>query len=147
MDSTAKMQELLQRLKRQMNGAVSGAMEQGGVCYGINYGVSLPTIKQIASAYAPDNDLARLLIQQDVRELRLSAAYIFDPQSIAESDIEPLSRWITNNEVAEIFAFVLLRRSAIASRVVSLWSNSENNHLKHCAYMIDRHLNRANDTV
>ena len=52
MDDTVLMIRLLKRLKVEMNGAVTGAMQERGIVYPLNYGVSVPTIRGIAMARA-----------------------------------------------------------------------------------------------
>ena len=53
MDDAALMIRLLKRLKVEMNGAVTGAMQERGIVYPLNYGVSVPTIRGIAREYGP----------------------------------------------------------------------------------------------
>ena len=48
-DLTSRMVYLLGELRREMNGAVADSMRYYGTRYGLNYGVSLPTIRTIAS--------------------------------------------------------------------------------------------------
>ena len=64
MDDTALMIRLLKRLKVEMNGAVTGAMQERGIVYPLNYGVSVPTIRGIARKYGPSHSLALLLYRQ-----------------------------------------------------------------------------------
>lgn len=78
MDNTSLMISLLGALRREMNGAVADAMHYYGKRYGLNYGVSLPTIRTIASEQPTNNSLALYLYKQDVRELRLAALHIAD---------------------------------------------------------------------
>lgn len=76
MDYTSRMVALLRELRRERNGAVADSMRYYGTPYGLNYGVSLPTLRRIARAEAPDHGFARYLYRQDVRELRLAALHI-----------------------------------------------------------------------
>ena len=48
MDDTQRMIGLLRRLKVEMNGAVVDAMRSRGLDYPLSYGVSVPTIREIA---------------------------------------------------------------------------------------------------
>ncbi|MCC8088985.1 MAG: DNA alkylation repair protein [Rikenellaceae bacterium] len=99
MDATLKMTALLRELKNEMNGAVSGSMNDNGMRYGLNYGVSVPTIRSIARRYGPDNQLAELLIKQDVRELKLSAIYIADPEKM---NLDGFRIWEQNLTTVEL---------------------------------------------
>ena len=73
MDDTALMIRLLKRLKVEMNGAVTGAMQERGIVYPLNYGVSVPTIRGIAREYGRSHSHALLLYRQQVREPRCSS--------------------------------------------------------------------------
>ena len=61
MDFTSRMVALLGELRRERNGAVADAMRCYGAPYGLNYGVSLPTLRKLARAETPDHDFARYL--------------------------------------------------------------------------------------
>ena len=72
-DHTSKMISLLGKMRKQMNGAVADSMFYYGNDYGLNYGVSLPTIRSIAKEEAQNHDFALYLLRQQVRELKLAA--------------------------------------------------------------------------
>ena len=76
--------ELLLALRREMNGAVAGSMRDGGIEYGLNFGVSVPTIRSVASRYAGDDELASEVWKSGVRELRLAGLFIATPELLAE---------------------------------------------------------------
>lgn len=95
------MEKLLRRLKVEMNGAVVDAMEARGICYPLSYGVSVPTIREIARAQAPSHSLALLLFDRGVRELMLSACYIDRPEWVTPDQMRAWSRSFANTEIAE----------------------------------------------
>ncbi|MBD9301287.1 MAG: DNA alkylation repair enzyme, partial [Alistipes senegalensis] len=70
MDFTSRMAALLGAFRRERNGAVADSMRLYGKPYGLNYGVSLPTLRTLARAEGTDHEFARYLYQQDVRCLR-----------------------------------------------------------------------------
>ena len=105
MDFTSRMVALLRELRRERNGAVADAMRYYGAPYGLNYGVSLPTLRRIARAEAPDHAFARYLYRQDVRELRLAALHIARPESLTPDEFPAWAAGIVNSEVAEEAAF------------------------------------------
>ena len=86
-DNTPKMIALLGAMRKQMNGAVADAMYYYGERYGLNYGVSLPTIRSIAKEYGKQHDLALYLYKQQVRELRLAALHIASAEEITTEEI------------------------------------------------------------
>lgn len=124
--------EIFGLLKRQMNGAVSGAMTEHGLKYAMNYGVSLPTIKSIALPFALDHELAADLYRQEIREMKIAAIYIDDPDQVTLEQAEKWSEWWETTEIAQICAMELFWKSPDAIKIVSAWFDNHN-QLKHLA--------------
>lgn len=118
------MIRLLGRLRREMNGAVADSMRFYGNGYGLNYGVSIPTIRTIARDEGRDHDFARYLYIQQVRELRLAALHIADPAALDLSEAGFWGGGIINSEVAEEAAFALLSRSEALPEIFEGWCAS-----------------------
>ena len=115
------MVALLGELRRERNGAVADAMCLCGKPYGLNYGVSLPTLRRIARAEMPDHDFARYLYVQDVRELRLAALYIAQPERVTADEADFWAAGIVNSEVAEEASFALLSRVGVLPALFRSW--------------------------
>ncbi len=121
MDYDSRKAKFRVALWRERNGAVAATMRYYGKAYGRNYGVSLPTIRQLARAGAPDQAFALALYREDVRELRLAALHLADPQQLALTDLPDLEAGIINSEVAEEAAFALLCRAPIFPKIFDKW--------------------------
>lgn len=115
------MVALLGELRRERNGAVADAMCLCGKPYGLNYGVSLPTLRRIARAETSDHDFARYLYVQDVRELRLAALYIAQPERVTMDEAAFWAAGIINSEVAEEASFALLSRVGVLPAIFESW--------------------------
>ncbi len=122
-----------------MNGAVVGSMRFYGADYGLNYGVSIPTIRSVAQGVCADVDerdtnhrFACQLLLQEIRELRLAAFWFADP--LVADLLDRVARSIINSEVAEEAAFVLLYRVEGVER----WLSEEGDNselLSYCALL------------
>ena len=109
---TERMVTLLGAFRRERNGLVADTMHYDGRRYGLNYGVSLPTVRRIVRAEERDHEFARFLYGQQVRELQLAALHLADPNRLA--DTEEAAFWLSglqNSELAEEAAFALVSRS------------------------------------
>ncbi len=126
---------LLGAMRKQMNGAVADAMRYYGEKYGLNYGVSLPTLRQIANQEQPDHSLAQYLYKQQVRELRLAALHIAQPEKITLSEADFWAEGVINSEVAEEMAFAMLSKVAEAKAIIDKWSDSDDELLIYAALM------------
>lgn len=116
MSHSSRLAHLLGEMRREKNGAVADFMRYYGEKYGLNYGVSLATVRANAAAergddIVVDHKFARQLYLQQVRELRLAALWLADPESISKSnELDFWAEGIINSEVAEEAAFALLHR-------------------------------------
>lgn len=135
MDDTQRMIAMLSQMRRQMNGAVAESMTERGVCYGLNYGVSIPTIRDIARREQRDHGFAKYLYSQQVRELRLAACHVAEPEAVAIEDFSFWSRGITTMELAEELAFGLLSHIAAIDSLVGIWCSESSELIAYCALM------------
>ena len=135
MDYTSRMVALLRELRRERNGAVADSMRYYGTPYGLNYGVSLPTLRRIARAEAPDHGFARYLYRQDVRELRLAALHIACPACLTPEEFPAWAAGIVNSEIAEEAAFALLSRAEAFPVLFSAWIASPDALLQYAALL------------
>lgn len=121
MNHTSRMTALLGEIRRERNGAVADSMRLVGRPYGLNYGVSLPTLRRLARAETPDHDFAEFLFRQDVRELRLAAFHIAEPDRLTPDNSAFWAAGIDNNELAEEAAFALLSCAGAFPALFGLW--------------------------
>lgn len=114
-----------------MNGAVVGSMRYYGGDYGLNYGVSLPTLRTLATSEGSDHGYARYLYQQQVREIRLISLHVAQAELITLSEMEFWAKGIINSEMAEEAAFALFQHV----KDVEIWLNSDNELLIYTALL------------
>ena len=135
MDNTQRMIALLGRVRKEMNGAVSESMAQHGQNYGLNYGVSIATLREIAANETKDYAFAKYLYQQQVRELKLLACHIADPKMIDTHEFPFWSRGIANAELAEELAFALLSKIYDINSLMGVWSTESNEMVAYASLM------------
>ena len=133
-------------MRKQMNGAVADAMYYYGADYGLNYGVSLPTVRQIAREQEKDHALALYLYKQQVRELRLAALHIAQAEAITMEELPTWAEGVINSEIAEEMAFALLPHTTILSDIFAAWSESDNEFLAYATLMAAARSELARDT-
>lgn len=135
MDNTSKMITLLGKMRKQMNGAVADAMFYYGTRYGLNYGVSLPTVREIAAEVGKDHELSLYLFKQQVRELKLAALHITDAEQITAVTSSTWADGITTSELAEEAAFAMLSHCPSLNEIYDKWVKSENEFATYAALM------------
>ena len=135
MDNTQRMIALLGKVRKQMNGAVSESMATHGQQYGLNYGVSIATLREIAAGEDIDYSFAKYLYQQQVRELKLCACHIADPKMVDTHEFPFWSRGITNAELAEELAFALFSKIYDINSLMGIWTTESNEMVAYAALM------------
>ncbi len=128
---TSRFATLLGECRRQMNGAVVGSMRYYGAEYGLNYGVSLPTLRSLAEAEGCNYDYAKYLFQQQVREIRLISLWVAEANKITDSELGFWAEGIINSEVAEEASFALFQHLKCVER----WLTSESDLLVYTALL------------
>lgn len=136
MDLTARMTRLLGAFRRERNGAVADSMRFYGRPYGLNYGVSLPTLRRLARAEGTDYDFACYLYRQDVRELRLAAFHIADPGRLTPAEFAFWGDGLLNSEMAEEGAFALFGRAESLPELFTAWIAPEAGWLRQYAALM-----------
>jgi 3-methyladenine DNA glycosylase AlkD len=126
---------LLGKVRKQMNGAVSESMATHGMNYGLNYGVSIVTLRQIAEGEPKDYAFAKYLYQQQVRELKICACHIADPKLIDTHEFPFWARGINNPELAEELAFALLSKIYDINSLMGIWCTESNEMVAYAALM------------
>ncbi len=106
-----------------MNGVVSTSMREKGLKYKLNFGVSIPKLKEIANDFTPDGELAAALWQQDVREMKILATLL---QPVDSFTREQAIQWVEdapNQEIREQYVMNLLQHLPDARGLAMSWSN------------------------
>lgn len=95
----AQISEIRRKIRLSMNGIVSEQMKHMGALYKMNYGVSIPRIKEIASQYQLNHDLAQRLWTLQIRETMIMATLL---QPIDKFTPEIAQNWIRGFNQIEI---------------------------------------------
>ncbi len=108
------------------NGIVSESMEAKGIRYGLNYGVSIPDLKQLADTLPHDALLAQRLWDENIRETKLLATLLYPGEMVNEEMATTWLNDIHNIELAEQTARNLFSKSPDAASIATNWCQSTN---------------------
>ena len=134
-NNTSKMVALLGKIRKHMNGAVLDTFRYYGARYGMNYGVAIHSIRELAREIGCDDSLSRFLFRQQVRELQIIALWIADAEQTDRASLEFWAAGIVNSELAEQAAQALLCRIESIDYLLEEWTNSENELLAYAALL------------
>lgn len=140
-----KVIDLIAQIKQRMNGAVAESMRESGIIYKVNYGVTIPELKEIASPFKGNHDLAIHLFEQDIRECKIIASLIDDPAQVTGDQIDRWCEDFNNIEIVEQVCNNLLWKSDFALPRSYEWCLDDDELMKKAGLLIIGH--RAADTT
>lgn len=129
------MVALLGKIRKQMNGAVLDTFRYYGAKYGMNYGVALHSLRDMAREIGCDDELAHFLFRQQVRELQIIALWIADDEAVTEMEFDFWANGLINSELAEQAAQGLLSKITPIDTLVERWCGSGNELLAYAALL------------
>lgn len=130
------IRDIRKRCRMAMNGIASASMRGYGLNYKLNFGVSIQKIKEIATRYESDRDLAEVLWLDGTRELKILATLLYP---IDLFTIETANRWVAqipNQEIREQICVNLFQTTDFADEVGLEWINSEDENVRSTGYWL-----------
>ena len=103
------VKEIKQSFRLMMDGAVAKSMRDKGLAYKLNWGATLPRLREKADTYGKNYDLAIALWKEDVRECKILATMIMPADKVLPEVIDIWMEQITSQEIAEQAVFNLFQ--------------------------------------
>ncbi|MBE6302775.1 MAG: DNA alkylation repair protein [Bacteroidales bacterium] len=126
--------EIKKSLRLSMNGIVSAHQRRQGLNYKINFGVEIPRLKEIASTYNKEKELAQNLWQDNIRECKLLAIFLYPTK---EFDTATAEKWIAEcqfTEIADHLCRTLLTEIPEAVKKSLQWIAHKGEIFEYCGY-------------
>lgn len=136
MTTLEKVLEIKSQVMHRANGKVAENMRMAGIIYKVNYGVSIPELKELAKPYKGDHDLALELYADDTRECKILASMIADPESLTGEQIDEWAAEFTNPEIVEQVCGNLFWKSEFALSRSIEWFLSHDELLRKAGLLI-----------
>lgn len=127
-DISDKVDQILKRLNKLMDGNVSAQMKDHGVEYNLNYGASLLWVRNLSEKYGNNSELAHRLWHRKIRETMLMATFIADAQTISSQRIEEWGDSLQHDEIAEQLGNNLLWKLDFLDTLAMGWLGSDNKY-------------------
>lgn len=121
-----QIKEIRQKIVLSMNGVTSDNMKKYGIEYKKNYGVSIIHLREIASLYKPNYDLAQRLWNIEIRECMILATLLQPADTFTKETAENWINKVNNIELAEQITMNLLSKTNFAIELVFDWIESDN---------------------
>lgn len=105
-----KYSQLRNSFRARMNGAIEGQMKSRGIKYRINFGISIPHIKEISSKFSFTPQECERLWFNEIREAMIVAAMQMPDDKLDTETMKNWSSCIKNIDIAEQAAFFMISR-------------------------------------
>lgn len=133
-DTHQKLMNIKRSFRLMMNGPVSQSMRSKGVDYKLNWGVPLPQLRQMATEYDKDMDLAIALWKEDIRECKILATLLMPVDEMSPELVDLWMEELRSEEMAEMLSFHLLQYLAFAPSLAFQLMASNNDLYQITAY-------------
>jgi hypothetical protein len=144
MDINAKVKDIKQSFRQMMDGAIAKSMRDKGVGYKLNWGATLPRLREMAddliNVQCPmvndRYDLAIALWKENVRECKILATMIMPAEVVLPEVIDIWMEQTDTQEIAEQAAFNLYQHLPYAPEKAYTWMASEKELYELCGFHI-----------
>lgn len=140
MDNIRNVSELVKEIKQSfrlmMDGAVAKSMRDKGIDGQLNWGATLPRLKEKADEIGKDYDLAIALWKENVRECKILATMVMPADEILPEVTDIWMEQTPNQEIAEQAAFNLYRYLPYAPEKAYAWIASDKELYQLCGFHI-----------
>lgn len=145
MTALEKLLEVKSQIMHRANGEVADNMRRAGIIYKVNYGVPIPDLKELSKPYKGDHDLALELYKEDIRECKILASLIAEPEKLTGEQIDEWAAEFTNPEIVEQVCGNLLWKSEYALSRSIEWCLSTDELMRKAGLLIIAR--KASDTT
>ncbi|SEF68270.1 DNA alkylation repair enzyme [Xylanibacter ruminicola] len=136
MDINTTIKEIKQSFRLMMDGAVAKSMRDKGLDYKLNWGATLPRLREKADEIGKNYDLAIALWKENVRECKILATMIMPADRMLSEVVDIWMEQTPTQEIAEQAAFNLYQYLPYAPAKAYTWMASEKELYQLCGFHI-----------
>lgn len=136
MNTTEQIKEIKQSFRQMMDGSIAQSMRDKGLDYHLNWGATLPRLREKADEIGCNYDLAIALWKENVRECKILATMIMPADKILSEVVDIWMEQTDSVEIAEQAAFNLYQHLPYAAEKAYQWLASPDVLPQICGYHI-----------
>ena len=136
MNINEQVKEIKQSFRQMMDGSIAQSMRDKGVNYHLNWGATLPRLKEKATELGPNYDLAIALWKENVRECKILATMIMPADKVLPEVIGIWVEQIDAIEIAEQASFNLFQHLPFAAEKAYQWLAAPDDLTQLCGYHV-----------
>lgn len=131
-----RVKEIKRSFRLMMDGMTAQSMREKGVTYKMNWGASLPMLREKAREIGKDYDLAIALWKEDVRECKILATLVMPAEEMLPEVVDIWMEQTREQEIAEQASFNLYRHLPFAAEKAYQWMASDNEMYQLCGFSV-----------
>ena len=137
MDSIQQtVKDIKQSFRQMMDGATAQSMREKGLNYHLNWGGTLPRLREKADEIGQNYDLAIALWKENVRECKILATMLMPPERMLPEVADIWMEQTPTVEIAEQAAFNLYQHLPYAAEKAYQWLASTDDLPQICGYHV-----------
>jgi 3-methyladenine DNA glycosylase AlkD len=131
-----KTKEIIALLKSQANPASVAGMARFGINPRKTLGVSIPVLRKIAREHRRDHALAIELWETGIHEARILAAFVDDPEQVAEAQMEGWVSALDSWDVCDQLCGSLFDKTPFAWRKIFEWTERPEEFVRRAGFVL-----------
>lgn len=140
-----KVKEIKQSFRQLMDGATAQSMRDKGVAYKLNWGASIPMLREKAEELKTSTinlqpstlyQLSIALWKEDVRECKILATMLMPADEVLPEVIDIWMEQMPSQEMAEQASFNLFQHLPFAARKAYEWMASDKELYQLCGFLV-----------
>ena len=136
MDIQQQVKDIKQSFRQMMDGSIAASMRSKGVDYKLNWGATLPRLKDKAAEIGKNYDLAIALWKENVRECKILATMVMPADEVLPEVIDIWMEQTPTQEIAEQAAFNLYQYLPYAPEKAFAWMASSEPLYQLCGFHV-----------
>jgi len=136
MNTEEQVRQIKQSFRQMMDGSIAQSMRDKGVDYHLNWGATLPRLREKADEIGKDYHLAIALWKENVRECKILATMIMPPDEMLPEVVDIWMEQTPTIEIAEQAAFNLYQHLPYAADKAFQWLASSEDLPQICGYHV-----------
>lgn len=128
--------DIIKRLKALSNFKSIAGMAKFGITPQKTYGVSIPNLRKLSREIGVNHQLAKKLWSLNIREPRILAGMIDDPQIVTETQIEKWVKEFDYWEICDQCCMNFFEKTGFAYKKCFRWSLSKKEFVKRAGFVL-----------
>jgi len=130
MEIDMQYSDILDYLNKNANATSAQGMARYGIKGTELLGVSIPILRKLACEYRRNHQLALKLWEKDMRETRILASMIADPDKVSDSEMEKMVKDFDSWEICDQTCMNLFEKTSFAYDKAREWTAREEEFVK-----------------